>query len=304
MVVLTLFRVGIWLAERLPAAWLYAAAHVVGRVLAVLPTAAAGRLRHNLGQVMDLSADDPRLRPYVRQVYTTQASNYVDLLRRTRITEAEITARFEQGGPGWAPLLARRERGEPCLLVTAHFGRIELLNDYLSRQQWPITLPVERLQPPALYALICRQRERPLLQLVPHDAAIRPCLRALARGEVVALFAEWDPSGEGVPVQFFGRPTRFPGGPAFLALRSGAPVFVGFDLPGEAPGRARAYIGAPLVAEREGDLDDDVQRLTQQIAEQFEAAIRRAPGQWVMFHDIWAAGVSQSVARPAPGAAR
>jgi lauroyl/myristoyl acyltransferase len=86
---------------------------------------------------------------------------------------------------------------------------------------------------------------------------------------------------------------HFPPGPAFLALRAGVPLFVGFELPSEGTSASLAHIGLPLRIERSGDLDHDVQRLTQLIANEFERHIRRAPGRWVMFHDIWRNDVSE-----------
>ncbi|HEV2122705.1 MAG TPA: hypothetical protein VGW38_08020 [Chloroflexota bacterium] len=287
MILLYLFSAGIWLAERLSSAVIYGIATILGRAIATLPTAQRHRLRRNLAVVVDTSVDDPQLDPLVKQVFRTQAANYADLLRARCITPSEVEARLIQSGEGWEPFMECVRRKTGCVLVTPHFGRVELLNHFLGARHLPITLPVERLQPPALFELITRQRTRPTYELVPHDAALRPSLRALKRGEVVVFFAEWAPGGNRVNVQFFGRSTPFPPGPAFVALRADVPLFVGFELPSVHPGTFLAHIGAPLQVERSSDSNIDVQRLTQRMASEFERGIRQAPGHWVMFHDIW-----------------
>ena len=49
-------------------------------------------------------------------------------------------------------------------------------------------------------------------------------LRALKANRIVCLLSDRDISGDGVEVEFFGERTTMPGGPATLALRTGAPL--------------------------------------------------------------------------------
>jgi KDO2-lipid IV(A) lauroyltransferase len=291
-----LLSAGVVLAERTPPSLLYGAGRAVAGLLAALPTAARNRLQRNLARVTGLSLGDRRLDQLVRWVYATQVANYLDLLRIRKLSVPEVAGRFRLEGPGWAPFVEHVRSGKGAVLVTPHFGRIEQLNHCLAQFRLPTTLPVERLKPERLYALVSRLRGRTGVRLAPHDLGPRPWLRALREGHVVALFAEWDPSGRGVPVRFFDGEARFPPGPAFLALRGGAPLYVGLWLPGETPERYVAYLYAPLEIERSGDVDRDVQALTQRIATHFERHIRDHPGCWVMFHDLWAGGVSESAA--------
>jgi KDO2-lipid IV(A) lauroyltransferase len=77
-----------------------------------------------------------------------------------------------------------------------------------------------------------------------------------------------------------------PGGPATLAFRTGAailPVGVYFT-----PGRDHyALIRPPLDMTRTGKLRDDIARVTQALAHEFEALIRRAPEQWHLLQPNW-----------------
>ena len=288
---------GVRVAERVPPAALYGLGRLAAWLLSVLPTAPRTRLRRNLARAAGLSLADRRLDGYVRSAYETQVANYLDLLRIRSVPIEEVARSFALEGPGWGPFLERVRGGQGVVLVTSHFGRIELLNHCVAQFGLPTTLPVERLRPERLYALVSRLRSHTGVQLVAHDAGLRPWLRALAAGHIVAFFADWDPSGRGVPVQLFGAEAHFPPGPAFVALRGRAPLFVGLWLPGESSDRHVAYLEAPLFPERSGSLDGDVQALTQQVATIFERHISRHPGRWVMFHDLWAGGVSQSAAQ-------
>ena len=295
------FATGTWLAEHLPAAPLYAFARVLADLVASLPLPSRNRLRRNLSRAAEEPLASARLAALVRQAHRTQLTNYVDLMRSRRISDGEVSRRVQPGGPGWDAMIdaVRERRG--AVLVTAHFGRLELLNHFLTQFGLPITLPVEHLRPRRLFELIFALRSFRGVQLVPHDAALRTCLRALRRGELVALFAEWDPSGHGAPVQFFGATARFPQGPAFLALRSGAPLFVGLALPGNGVDRHVGWVELLLERPPAGDFEHDLREVSQRIATSLERHIGQDPGRWVMFHDLWAGGVPQSSANAPSG---
>jgi phosphatidylinositol dimannoside acyltransferase len=108
----------------------------------------------------------------------------------------------------------------------------------------------------------------------------------LRAGNVVCLVCDRDLTGDGVEVELFGEKTTMPGGPATLALRTGAPLVpVGNYFLRD--GRQRIDIQAPLPVERQGRLRDDVRRITQDLAHRFEDLIRAAPEQWLMMQPMW-----------------
>ncbi len=93
-------------------------------------------------------------------------------------------------------------------------------------------------------------------------------------------------SGDGVEVEFFGERTTMPGGPAMLALRTGAPL-VPAGVYFRPNGGHFAKIGPPMTVQREGRLRDDVARVTQELARRFEELIRLAPEQWHLMQPNW-----------------
>ena len=76
-----------------------------------------------------------------------------------------------------------------------------------------------------------------------------------------------------------------PGGPAVLAMRTGAPLLpVGVYF---RPGGHSVRILPPVPVERVGSLRDDVGRVTQDLARRFEDLIAAAPDQWLMMQPVW-----------------
>ena len=111
------------------------------------------------------------------------------------------------------------------------------------------------------------------------------CVRALKANDILCLLCDRDLAGGGVEVEFFGERTTLPGGPATLALRSGAPLLptaVYFDGTGHL-----GLVRPPLPVERQGKLRDDVARITQDLARELELLIRRAPDQWHLMQPNW-----------------
>ena len=111
-------------------------------------------------------------------------------------------------------------------------------------------------------------------------------VRALKANHVLALLCDRDLSGTGPAVEFFGERTTLPGGPATLALRTGAPILptaIYFD----GPDLRRSTVLPPLDTARQGKLRDDVQRVTQDIAHALEGLISAAPEQWHLLQPNW-----------------
>lgn len=123
------------------------------------------------------------------------------------------------------------------------------------------------------------------MTVVRRGGATREALRSLRRGRVVALVADQDARRSGVFVPFFGRPASTHRGPAVLALRSGAPVFMGTAVR-RADGSYRTTIREIPVPEG-AELDERADRLTAELASALEAAVREEPGQYLWHHRRW-----------------
>ncbi len=111
-------------------------------------------------------------------------------------------------------------------------------------------------------------------------------LRALKTGETVVLVSDRDLVGNGVEVEFFGERTTLPGGPATLALRTGAALLPTAVYVGRR-GHHDGLILPPVATDRRGTFREDVARVTQDLARQLETLIRRAPDQWHLFQPNW-----------------
>ena len=177
--------------------------------------------------------------------------------------------------------------GKGAILALPHLGGWEWAAAWMAAQGHHMLAVVEPLQPPELLEWFARQREAIGLEVVPISPEVsKIVLRALRDNRIVCLLSDRDLTGDGATVDFFGERTTLPAGPATLALRTGAallPVAVYFE-----PGRGHhGVVKPPIPATRAGGLRDDISRLTQLLADEFETLIRVAPEQWHLLQPNW-----------------
>jgi lauroyl/myristoyl acyltransferase len=188
---------------------------------------------------------------------------------------------------GLEHLEAAHAQGRGVVVGLPHLGNWDVAGAWIADRGFPVTTVAETASPPELFDWFVATRERLGMRVVPLSRSAGSALvHDLGAGRVVCLLADRDITGDGVEVRFFGERTRLPGGPALLALRTGAPLLpVGLSF---GPGWShRAQILAPLATERRARLRDDVIRVTQDLASTFEQLIRAAPDQWLMLQPMW-----------------
>jgi KDO2-lipid IV(A) lauroyltransferase len=178
------------------------------------------------------------------------------------------------------------------ILALPHLGGWEWAGFWVAAvRKRPISVVVEALDPPELFEWFVELRTSFGMNVIPlgTDAGTR-VVRALKENHVVALLSDRDIGGGGIDVEFFGERTTLPGGPATLALRTGATL-----LPSAVYFRGRGHLGVcrpALPAERRASLREDVTRITQQLAHELEALIRVAPEQWHLMQPNWPSDVA------------
>ncbi|MHB8593692.1 MAG: phosphatidylinositol mannoside acyltransferase, partial [Acidimicrobiales bacterium] len=253
---------------------------------------AAFRLRtsamygRHIRRVLGASLSDAEVRSWTRRAYRSYARYWLEGARLGGLDPGIIEARMAVES-GWEHLVDAMAKGNGVILALPHVGSWEWGGAWLSLRGYPMTAVAEPLDPPELYQWFVRQREGLGLTIVPlGPEAGGVLLRTLRGGGLVGLLCDRDIVGNGIEVEFFGERTTLPGGPATLALRTGAVLLAGAVYSG--PGRDHtAVILPPVPTERTGSLRADVTRLTQLVAADLETLIRRAPDQWHLFQPNW-----------------
>jgi KDO2-lipid IV(A) lauroyltransferase len=242
-------------------------------------------IRSNFRRVVGPEMSESDLERLVVESFDWYARYWVESARLVSLRPADVFKRFSIEGFTRVEEAMAQHRG--VILALPHFGFWDLGGLWLTLKGYPMTTVVEPLEPPALFEWFRSQREALGLTIHPlGPGAPGQLMKALRAGRLVGLVADRDLAGTGVDVEFFGEVTKLPGGPAVLAIRTGAPLFPSIVYQARG-GKGHGVIRPPLEIERTGDLRADVARVTRMLAAEFEELIRRAPEQWHMFQPNW-----------------
>jgi Kdo2-lipid IVA lauroyltransferase/acyltransferase len=225
--------------------------------------------------------------------------------RHLRIAEDNLAQAF----PDWD---AARRR-EVALGVYAHFGRVLLDILWMAGKDreavlrnvdvvgaehvehgiahaylfGPIGVVARPLDNPALDARLCEARRRPGNTVIYKKRALPQVLRLLRDNRGVAILIDQNvQDGDGVFVDYFGRPAATTTVAAALALKTGCALIPSHTELG-ADGRYTLTYEPALAWTASGDRDGDVRALTQRLTTAIEAWVRRRPEQWLWLHRRW-----------------
>jgi KDO2-lipid IV(A) lauroyltransferase len=172
-------------------------------------------------------------------------------------------------------------RGVICALP--HLANYDHAGAWAGRTGMPVSTVAERLRPESLFDRFIAYRKKLGMEVLPLTGGDQDVTGVLAdrleAGGFVCLVADRDLSERGVPVTFFGRPSRMPAGPAALSLRTGAPLI---------PATLH-YDGPHLVITFHDaiDPDDGAAAMTQRCADAFAQGIAAHPEDWHMLQRIF-----------------
>ena len=284
-----LLHVGLRLADlllgRAPAPLAYAVADLAGRTWYRGAPERRALVTENLRRVCAATGRPTTgraLRRLVERAFVEHARYYLELLRAPhyqpeRIDQIVSVDEWDR----WEPVLR-----DGAVVSLPHLGNFEPYGFLMARHGIRALAPVEEIRPRALFEFLRSKRGVGRIELVPLKRARRPMTEALRRHEVVALVADRDLTGNGVPVTFFGHDTTMPSGPAALALMARRPLLAGASWrTGKDRFRARGW---DIDVQSTGDRRADAAAITQAVARCFEEPIDVAPEQWWgAFQPIW-----------------
>ncbi|OYV72039.1 MAG: hypothetical protein B7Z72_05650 [Gemmatimonadetes bacterium 21-71-4] len=175
--------------------------------------------------------------------------------------------------------------GRGVIVLAGHHGNWELAGAWAAAVGLRVAAVVKPPSNPWVAAYVERSRRRMGIETIPMPEARTAIPDALAAGKLVGLVADQGAMRSSTWVPFFGRPTQTAVGPGLFAARSGAPVVFG-GFVAEPDGRYRGYV--ELLDEAPcGDAESLVVRIATLFRQRLEAAVRRAPEQYLWTHRLW-----------------
>jgi KDO2-lipid IV(A) lauroyltransferase len=254
---------------------------VVGAIWYLTRADARDAVRDNLRHVL---GREPARREVVR-VFHFGALNYWDTFALPHFTYGQLIDLVDIHG--LEHIDAARSLGKGVIFAGAHLGSVALVAQVLPALGYPVTGVIEAFNPPEVFDFFARQRQALGTRLLPAgSSAVRELLLVLRRNELVGLVTDRDVAGTGPIIPFFGAPTRFADGAAWLSLRTGAPILIAVAAR-KAGGRFDAWVEPLPSVERTQNLKQDVLRVTRAVAGRLEYYVAKHPEQWTVFQRRW-----------------
>jgi KDO2-lipid IV(A) lauroyltransferase len=213
------------------------------------------------------------------------SSAFVELCRYRRLLEepVENLVRFE----GVERAVKVKSEGRGIILITGHLGSWEVGALASPLIGYPLEVVYRPLDNPYLERWLVQVRSSTGNRPVPKRNALRPILSSLQKGGIVVVLMDLNTMrGEGVFVDFFGRPACTTYAPALLALRTGAAVLPIQTLRQDNH-QLRVLVGEEVPLFRSGDLQRDLVENTANFTRVLEGYIRQHPEQWFWPHERW-----------------
>jgi lauroyl/myristoyl acyltransferase len=247
------------------------------------------QLRKNLARVIGSTpAEVPD--SLIRAALASYARYWREAFRLPSMDLPALADRLDKVFVGAEHFAAAHAAGRGAVMALPHSGNWDMAGVWLAQNYGTFATVAERLKPESLYDRFIDFREGLGFEVLPLTGGDRPPSEVLAerlrQNTFVCLMADRDLTRSGVPVEFFGEPTRMPAGPAKLAIETGAPLH---------PAHVY-YDGADCVVQIDDAIDTssgDVGVIIQALADRFAINIAKHPQDWHMLQPLWLADLSQ-----------
>ncbi len=264
---------------RLPESWAAAAFNFFADIAWRRQGPRVRVLEGNLRRVLGPAATGKELRAVSRASMQSYARYWLEIFRLPVMPTERLV-----GGMAMAS-------GRGVVVPLPHMGNWDQAAAWIiGRGGGSFTTVMERLDPEAVYERFVAFRQDIGMEVLPASGgqnAFGVLAQRLRAGKLVALPCDRDVTGGGIEVEFFGEKALMMGGPAALAVQTGAalmPATLWFD--GDRWGvRIHEEIPVPEV----GDRWHKSAAMTQQIARVFEQGIREHPADWHMLQRVFVA---------------
>ena len=273
------YSAGARLLRAAPPGLRHAAAAPGGAAWFVLSRAQRKAALDNYAAALGRERDDPEVQRVARRAFQNYGRMLMDFILLGSLRPDELVARITIDGREHLDQALAKGRG--AIMAVPHMGSWDMAGSYAGALGYRIAAVADRF-PGSLNEAVVRTRQRFGLQVITLGrSSVRAIMDALASNSIVALLCDLE-QGPGVPVTFFGREAIVPGGPAAIAIKSGAALMPACQY-GTSPGRYHIHLDPPLAMPAGATKESVMQR----VVDRFGEFIKERPDQWYAFRPMF-----------------
>ena len=282
-------RAGLWLGGAIPFRLAWALGTLIGEVAWLVGRRDRALALEHLALAFP-ELPEPERRRIAHGTFLHFGHGAAEVAQITRI-DRYLDRYVAYAGDGEARLRGASAAGKGVIFITGHLGSWELLARRIVASGVPASVIAARSWDRRIDDMVSGFRASGgVPTLFREDAGGgRQLLRSMRDGKALGILIDQDTKVQNVFVPFFGHLAATPRAAADLALRFGCPVFVGWSRRrGPRPGDGYVLELEPVDYDpAPADRDAEATRITAHCTARLEAAIRKAPSEWVWMHRRW-----------------
>lgn len=226
-----------------------------------------------------------------RKTFENFGKYLVDFFRFQKLNQGYIKKNIKIEDIHYFNQALARQKG--VVVLTAHLGNWELGGVVVALSGYPFWVVALEHKNKKVNDFFNFQRQSKGINVIPFGKAARQCLSLLKQNKMVALVGDRDFSESGMVLDFFGRKTLFPLGPAAFAVKTGAIIVPGFMFRNKDDSftlkieESIEYRPENNSAGNKEDSEKAMRLVMEKYIKIFEDYIKKYPDQWYMFRRFW-----------------
>ena len=278
-----LYRIGIAISLHTPLKIAYGFAAFVSTLYCLLSPRDRRAVKENL-KIIFPEISNRALDGMTRRIYVNFGKYLVDFFRFSKIDRAYIEKYVKL--EGFENLQDALKAGKGVIALSAHIGNWELGAVVLATLGVPLSVVALDHKHSKVNDFFINQRRMKGVGVISIGVALRKCFTAFKENQVIALVGDRDYFDNGITVDFFGKRTILPKGPAVFSRRFNAPMVPIFMIRNDND-TFTLKIGEPIRIVHTTDEHGDLIEATKTMARTIENIIREYPTQWYVFRKFW-----------------
>ncbi|MFH1074939.1 MAG: lysophospholipid acyltransferase family protein [Candidatus Firestonebacteria bacterium] len=226
---------------------------------------------------------DAELKGIIKRLYDNMGRSFTEFLYLPKLSLEKLKKLIKVKGE--EHLKAALSKGRGAVVIVSHFGNWELMGARYT--EYGSCTVIAFPQSNALTdKVITRYRTNAGMRIIFTGNTVKEIFRALRNNGMVGFLADQDAHGEGIFIDFFGRPASTNRGPAVMALKTKAAMIMSFIIR-EKNNTFTLHFEPELPLVETGDFEADVRKNTENWSAVLEKYVKEYPDHWFWVHRRW-----------------
>jgi lauroyl/myristoyl acyltransferase len=281
--VFLMYKIGIFIALHLPLRAGYALAAFLARMYAFFSKKDREAIQENL-RILFPNYETKKIKAIRSRIFVNFGKYLVDFFRLSLIDKDYINRYVKIEGRHF--LDQALAKGKGAILSSAHLGNWELGGVVLAAIGIPLDVVALNHKQDKVNRFFTEQRTQKGVGVIPVGVSVRRCFKSLSSNRCVALVGDRDYFDNGLLIEFFGKKTIIPKGPALFSRRCNSPIIPVYMVRNN-DDTFTLKITEPIESKHTKDEHDDLISITKNIVKVIEDMARKYPEQWFVFRRFW-----------------